>query len=223
MYTTQTCPFCHRAKALLGQRGVMQIDEVRIDTEPGQFGHLHRSVGWIEDHDLAEGTRVDEAQLLAEGILEMEHDMGVRNARGVRAVDEDPTAHPQVDHQRLTGVERQDQVLAPPLRAECCGTGQPVDQRLARGAPNRAFAADLDALDAPADEALVQAATNRFDFRELGHAADSDRRIEAGGTRERQARLRRGCLLGELLRAALALTVDLTGDQRGGLVSLLAA
>lgn len=34
MYTTQVCPFCHRAKALLRQRGVAQIDEVRIDLDP---------------------------------------------------------------------------------------------------------------------------------------------------------------------------------------------
>ena len=36
MYTTQVCPYCVRAKALLKQRGVDQIDEVRIDLDPGQ-------------------------------------------------------------------------------------------------------------------------------------------------------------------------------------------
>jgi glutaredoxin 3 len=36
MYTTQVCPFCHRAKALLKQRGVVQIDEIRIDLDPDQ-------------------------------------------------------------------------------------------------------------------------------------------------------------------------------------------
>ena len=36
MYTTQTCPFCHRARALLQQRGAKAIDEVRVDLEPGQ-------------------------------------------------------------------------------------------------------------------------------------------------------------------------------------------
>jgi glutaredoxin 3 len=36
MYTTQVCPFCVRAKALLKQRGVDQIDEVRIDLDPQQ-------------------------------------------------------------------------------------------------------------------------------------------------------------------------------------------
>lgn len=34
MYTTQVCPFCVRAKALLKQRGVAEIEEVRIDLEP---------------------------------------------------------------------------------------------------------------------------------------------------------------------------------------------
>jgi glutaredoxin 3 len=34
MYTTQVCPFCLRAKALLKQRGVAAIDEVRVDLDP---------------------------------------------------------------------------------------------------------------------------------------------------------------------------------------------
>lgn len=34
MYTTQVCPYCLRAKALLKQRGVDRIDEIRIDLDP---------------------------------------------------------------------------------------------------------------------------------------------------------------------------------------------
>jgi glutaredoxin 3 len=34
MYTTQVCPFCVRAKALLMQKGVTAIDEVRVDLDP---------------------------------------------------------------------------------------------------------------------------------------------------------------------------------------------
>ncbi len=34
MYTTQVCPYCVRAKALLKQRGVETIDEVRVDLNP---------------------------------------------------------------------------------------------------------------------------------------------------------------------------------------------
>ncbi len=36
MYTTQVCPYCIRAKALLKQRGVEQIDEIRVDLDPTQ-------------------------------------------------------------------------------------------------------------------------------------------------------------------------------------------
>ncbi|HXD04565.1 MAG TPA: glutaredoxin 3 [Burkholderiaceae bacterium] len=36
MYTTLVCPFCQRAKMLLKQRGVENIDEVRIDLDPVQ-------------------------------------------------------------------------------------------------------------------------------------------------------------------------------------------
>jgi glutaredoxin 3 len=34
MYTTEVCPYCIRAKALLKQRGVTLIDELRIDLDP---------------------------------------------------------------------------------------------------------------------------------------------------------------------------------------------
>ena len=34
MYTTQVCPYCQRAKALLKQRGVADIDEIRVDLQP---------------------------------------------------------------------------------------------------------------------------------------------------------------------------------------------
>lgn len=40
MYTTQVCPYCIRAKALLKQRGVASIDEVRVDLEPTQRGQM---------------------------------------------------------------------------------------------------------------------------------------------------------------------------------------
>ena len=34
MYTTAFCPYCVRAKQLLNARGVAQIEEIRIDTDP---------------------------------------------------------------------------------------------------------------------------------------------------------------------------------------------
>ena len=36
MYTSRVCPYCQRAKSLLQQRGVAQIDEVRVDIEPAE-------------------------------------------------------------------------------------------------------------------------------------------------------------------------------------------
>ena len=36
MYTTQTCWYCRRAKALLEQRGVAVIEEIRVDLVPGE-------------------------------------------------------------------------------------------------------------------------------------------------------------------------------------------
>lgn len=34
MYTTAVCPYCIRAKQVLKARGVEQIEEVRVDTDP---------------------------------------------------------------------------------------------------------------------------------------------------------------------------------------------
>jgi glutaredoxin 3 len=36
MYSTAYCPYCLRAKALLKQRGVETIDEIRVDEQPAE-------------------------------------------------------------------------------------------------------------------------------------------------------------------------------------------
>jgi glutaredoxin 3 len=36
MYTTAVCPYCIQAKQLLKAKGVAQIEEIRIDTDPDQ-------------------------------------------------------------------------------------------------------------------------------------------------------------------------------------------
>ena len=36
MYTTAVCPYCIRAKQLLAARGVVQIEEVRVDLDPAR-------------------------------------------------------------------------------------------------------------------------------------------------------------------------------------------
>lgn len=45
MYTTQVCPYCVRAKALLKQRGVAEIEEVRVDTQPAERDRMIELTG----------------------------------------------------------------------------------------------------------------------------------------------------------------------------------
>ena len=45
MYTTQVCPFCVRAKMLLQQRGVAQIEEIRVDLDPGERDRMIELTG----------------------------------------------------------------------------------------------------------------------------------------------------------------------------------
>jgi glutaredoxin 3 len=40
MYCTGYCPYCTRAEALLHQRGVTEIEKVRIDTDPEQRAEM---------------------------------------------------------------------------------------------------------------------------------------------------------------------------------------
>lgn len=42
MYSTEWCPFCQRAKALLRERGVTAIDDIRIDEHPEKRADMIR-------------------------------------------------------------------------------------------------------------------------------------------------------------------------------------
>ncbi|MDE2271487.1 MAG: glutaredoxin 3 [Xanthomonadaceae bacterium] len=45
MFTTAVCPYCLRAKALLRQRGVESIEEIRIDADPAAAAEMGRLTG----------------------------------------------------------------------------------------------------------------------------------------------------------------------------------
>lgn len=45
MYTTAVCPYCTRAKQILKAKGVEEIEEIRIDTQPEQRDHMMAITG----------------------------------------------------------------------------------------------------------------------------------------------------------------------------------
>ena len=45
MYTTAVCPYCVRAKQVLKAKGVEQIEEIRIDTDPAARTHMMEVTG----------------------------------------------------------------------------------------------------------------------------------------------------------------------------------
>jgi glutaredoxin 3 len=45
MYCTAVCPYCVRAEALLKQRGVADIEKIRIDEDPAQRDAMIQRTG----------------------------------------------------------------------------------------------------------------------------------------------------------------------------------
>lgn len=45
MYSTAVCPYCQRAEMLLKQRGVAEIEKVRIDLEPERRNEMIAKTG----------------------------------------------------------------------------------------------------------------------------------------------------------------------------------
>jgi len=45
MYSTAVCPYCQRAEMLLKQRGVTEIEKIRIDLDPAQRGAMMQKTG----------------------------------------------------------------------------------------------------------------------------------------------------------------------------------
>lgn len=68
MYCTAVCPYCVRAEALLKQRGVTEIEKIRIDIDPAQRQAMmertgRRTVPQIYIHDTHVGGYDDLAAL----------------------------------------------------------------------------------------------------------------------------------------------------------------
>ena len=45
MYSTEWCPYCQRAKALLRQRGVESFEDIRLDVDPSQRAAMIQETG----------------------------------------------------------------------------------------------------------------------------------------------------------------------------------
>lgn len=45
MYSTQMCPYCQHAKALLKARGVEAIEDIRVDLDPAQRATMMQLAG----------------------------------------------------------------------------------------------------------------------------------------------------------------------------------
>ena len=45
IYTTGSCPYCIHAKQLLRERGVLQLDEIRVDMLPDERQHMMAITG----------------------------------------------------------------------------------------------------------------------------------------------------------------------------------
>ena len=45
MYSTAVCPYCIRAEQLLKQRGVTEIEKIRIDLDPAQRDEMMSRTG----------------------------------------------------------------------------------------------------------------------------------------------------------------------------------
>ena len=74
MYSTAVCPYCPRAEMLLKQRGVTEIEKIRIDLDPAQRDAMMQKTGrrtvpqiYIGEHHV--GGFDDHAALDRQGAL----------------------------------------------------------------------------------------------------------------------------------------------------------
>ena len=75
MYCTAVCPYCQMAERLLNEKGVTEIEKIRVDLDPAQREHMMQITGrrtvpqvFIGDHHV--GGFDDLSALDAAGELE---------------------------------------------------------------------------------------------------------------------------------------------------------
>jgi glutaredoxin 3 len=59
MYLTAACPFCQSAERLLAEKGVRDVEKIRVDIEPARRGEMMQKSGrrtvpqiWIGDRHI---------------------------------------------------------------------------------------------------------------------------------------------------------------------------
>jgi hypothetical protein len=139
----------------------------RVNTKPCEVGHLDRDIRRIEYNDLAECSRIDEPHLFV--VVEMHDYVRVQGANRASIDHQDLTAHTEVNHQLLTGIERHQEILATAVGSLDPGTRQPMDHSLGRCTTDCALATDLDAVDSTTDDETFQPPSHRLDLWQLRH------------------------------------------------------
>ena len=142
-----------------------------------ELGHLAGQLFGRGDEQLAERARVDEAQ--ASGLGEGDDHVGVlvRLLLGRPFGAQKLTAHSEVDDEDVAALELDQQVLAPAVDPHDLAALELAGEVLLVGVPaDRSHAADVDLLDALADDLLLEVAPQRLDFGQLRHRRSPRRR-----------------------------------------------
>ena len=151
------------------QRGDVQSVGQGINAEVGQLGELDVDVVRIEDDHLTERAGVHEPQRFGGLAVERHDDVRVWRPLRLHRGEQELPGHAQVDHHRVAGVERQQQVLAAPLCCQHLGARETVDHLLRRRAAHAAQPAYFDVRDRSPYDVLRKAAPDGLDLGQLRH------------------------------------------------------
>jgi hypothetical protein len=139
----------------------------RINPEPREFGKLDVDVAWIKYDDFTECAWVHEPGLVS--IVQVHDDMRVGRTFGSLGREQHLPTHSEMDHHRITGVEREQQVFAASIDPLDDGVGEASDQRTSGSPTNHTFTPYLDINDPSTSEMAVQSSPNGLDLGEFRH------------------------------------------------------